>query len=300
MATTTEEPRPSNLPEREPNVLSSSDSSAESDDEDMLPIMLNELAMDKVEALQDETEGNIVQSNWNDYHGRHKEFSFTRASGLQIDLDANITPLQTFSKIVDDEVLNLIVTETNRYAHQCLSIRRPSSSRRPNIWKTTDKEEMKKILTLLLWMGLVPIGSLKEYWSTTSQVYQFNFPHNMMSRNRFQELLTNIHFANNEDGDTNRLARIKNLLSILQTKFQTLYVPTEDMVIDESVVPFRGRLIFRQYIPNKAHRYGIKVFKLCATNGYTYALKYRQIRNRNPRSWTCTECLCRAVQQFDK
>lgn len=38
-------------------------------------------------------------------------------------------------------------------------------------------------------------------------------------------------------------------------------------------MPWRGRLIFRQYIPNKAHRYGIKLFKLCSVDGYTWALR---------------------------
>ena len=39
-------------------------------------------------------------------------------------------------------------------------------------------------------------------------------------------------------------------------------------MIDESLIPWRGRLIFRQYIPCKAHKYGIKLFKLCAGQGY--------------------------------
>ncbi|CAH1972725.1 unnamed protein product [Acanthoscelides obtectus] len=45
------------------------------------------------------------------------------------------------------------------------------------------------------------------------------------------------------------------------------------LVIDESMVPFRGRLKFRQYIPNKTHRYGVKLYKLCTSSGYTYNLK---------------------------
>jgi hypothetical protein len=40
--------------------------------------------------------------------------------------------------------------------------------------------------------------------------------------------------------------------------------------IDESMIPRRGRLLFRQYIPGKAHKYGIKMKKLVATNGYTW------------------------------
>jgi len=36
------------------------------------------------------------------------------------------------------------------------------------------------------------------------------------------------------------------------------------------MVPFRGRLKFRQYIPGKSHKYGVKLFKVCSPDGYTY------------------------------
>ncbi|CAK9829694.1 PiggyBac transposable element-derived protein 4 [Anthophora retusa] len=36
------------------------------------------------------------------------------------------------------------------------------------------------------------------------------------------------------------------------------------------MVPWRGRLSFRQYIPGKRHKYGIKLYKLCLPEGYTY------------------------------
>lgn len=43
--------------------------------------------------------------------------------------------------------------------------------------------------------------------------------------------------------------------------------------IDETVVPWRGSLIFRHYIPNKTHKYWIKLFKLCLTKGYMQLIK---------------------------
>jgi hypothetical protein len=45
------------------------------------------------------------------------------------------------------------------------------------------------------------------------------------------------------------------------------------VVIDESMVPFRGRLLFKQYIPGKRHKYGVKLYKLCLPGKYTYALE---------------------------
>lgn len=42
------------------------------------------------------------------------------------------------------------------------------------------------------------------------------------------------------------------------------------LCINKSIIPFRGRIIFRQYMKQKRHKYGIKIFKLCCDNNYTY------------------------------
>ena len=44
-------------------------------------------------------------------------------------------------------------------------------------------------------------------------------------------------------------------------------------MIDESLISWRGRLIFCQYILSKAHKYGIKLFKLCAGQGCRCSLQ---------------------------
>jgi len=39
------------------------------------------------------------------------------------------------------------------------------------------------------------------------------------------------------------------------------------------MIPFTGRLFFKQYLKNKRHKYGIKLFKLCMPPNYTINLK---------------------------
>jgi hypothetical protein len=63
---------------------------------------------------------------------------------------------------------------------------------------------------------------------------------------------------------------LKPLLDLLKARFSSVYIPGSVVTIDESMIPWRGRLLFRQYIPGKAHKYGIKMYKLAATNGYTW------------------------------
>ena len=131
---------------------------------------------------------------------------------------------------------------------------------------------MIKFLGLNIWMGLERRGTIASYWSTLP-IYRNEVACNTISRNCFQKLLRNIHFADNEtiaQGD--RLGKIQPLIRLKQKKFQDMYTPEEHIVVDESLVPWRVRLVFRQYLPLKAHKYGIKVFKLCLALGYVWSV----------------------------
>ena len=83
-----------------------------------------------------------------------------------------------------------------------------------------------------------------------------------------------IHFSDNAAAETgDRLAKILPLINILESNFKNLFCPEKDIVIDETLVPWRRRLILRQYIPNKAHRYGIKMFKICSVESYHWGIR---------------------------
>ena len=60
------------------------------------------------------------------------------------------------------------------------------------------------------------------------------------------------------------------LRSTERERFSSVYMPGSVISIDETMIPWRGRLVFRQYIPGKAHKYGIKMYKLATINGYTW------------------------------
>ncbi|XP_069191501.1 piggyBac transposable element-derived protein 4-like [Procambarus clarkii] len=48
----------------------------------------------------------------------------------------------------------------------------------------------------------------------------------------------------------------------MRGKFCDYFVPGQNMVIDESLVLFKRRLAFKQYIPSKRHCFGLKFFVL--------------------------------------
>lgn len=118
-------------------------------------------------------------------------------------------------------------------------------------------------------MGLNDLPSLNLYWSKDSMFHN-EFVANTMTRDRFLLLLRCIHFCNNETvNKSDRLYKIRNLVDKINENFKNVLTPGRILVIDESMVPFQGRLVFKQYIPNKTHPYGIKLYKICTVDGYT-------------------------------
>ena len=120
-------------------------------------------------------------------------------------------------------------------------------------------------------MGMIKQPTIYSYWSK-DPFYKNSFVPKIMCRNRFQLLLRFVHFEDNQGpaAAEDRLFKIRMLLEILETKFTKCRKPGETIAIDETMVPWRGRLIFRQYNPGKAHKYGVKIYKLCDPEGYTY------------------------------
>ncbi|KAI5696018.1 hypothetical protein M8J75_007003 [Diaphorina citri] len=249
-------------PEWSPDNSEGDSSDEEADEEAYNEIFINAIE-DEIDNMENQEEEHDDQTpTWSSYTGRHKEFIFDGPSGIQIEVPENPSPLDMYNLLIGDEIIDLIVLETNRFAEQSQQEFEP-----------TDNEEIKKFLFLAMHMGLVKLGAIPDYWST-SPLYNLPLPRSVMSRNRFQILLKNVHFADNtqiEQGD--RLGKIKRITELIQQKYKALYYPGKDFVIDESLIPWRGRLIMRQYIPNKAHRYCVKLYKLCSLDGYTWSFK---------------------------
>jgi hypothetical protein len=51
-----------------------------------------------------------------------------------------------------------------------------------------------------------------------------------------------------------------------------VYTPEQKLSLDEGMVPWRGRLSSKQYIPNKPDKFGVKMYVICeAKSGYVSA-----------------------------
>ncbi|XP_044732267.1 piggyBac transposable element-derived protein 4-like [Chrysoperla carnea] len=177
-----------------------------------------------------------------------------------------------YRRILTNEVLDLMVTQTNLYASQLKQNVNMSVHSRMTRWTDVTREEMMKFIALYMLMGIVKFPTFESYWKLDAIYYHPIFHNVNISYNRFSSILRCWHFVDNEaPRDRNeRLYKIKPLLDLVINNWKSLLTPDECIVIDESMMPFRGRISFRQYNPSKAHKYGLKIYKLCTEEGFVW------------------------------
>jgi len=87
-----------------------------------------------------------------------------------------------------------------------------------------------------------------------------------MSRKRFLFLVYCLHFDNSTTRAQRRaddkLAPIQNIYDRFVVACEANYTQGTGCTVDESVHGFRGKCSFKQYVPNKPSKYGIKVYVL--------------------------------------
>ena len=56
--------------------------------------------------------------------------------------------------------------------------------------------------------------------------------------------------------------------------YKTVYIPDQNICVDESLCPWRGRAAFRVYMKDKPVKWGIKLYELCESeSGYVWNLE---------------------------
>jgi len=122
----------------------------------------------------------------------------------------------------------------------------------------------------------------RQNWQTAGQLWT-SYTHFSMALwwkgDGYQHILTYLHFTDNRnkldrtDKNSDRLWKIWDLFKILNGTFSKFYNPSKILAIDKVIVSFKGRVIFKQYIPKKCKHFSIKIFKLCDSTGYTSDMK---------------------------
>ena len=200
--------------------------------------------------------------------------TFTGFSGPTFDIKDK-TPVDIFYKMFDTNFIDRLCTETNRYAEQKIARLKAENKLLPTSrlhrWTPTDCDEMITFLAVLILQGLHPLPEEEKYFSFNGFGTMPYFSR-IISFNRFSLLKSMYHFVDNETlTDKTKLSKIQPVLDYLNEKFSTLYMPAQEIAIDESLLKWHGRLSFAQKIATKAAQVGVKTYELCESRtGYLW------------------------------
>jgi len=122
-------------------------------------------------------------------------------------------------------------------------------------------------------MGIIQKPTLRSYFSKNYILATPVFG-SIISMDRFESICNFMHLNNNDHVGTyqgpSKLFKIYPVLSHLNTKFQSLYLPGQNIAIDESLT--MERKTFFQTIPLKSSKFGIKSYELCeSSSGYLWS-----------------------------
>ena len=123
--------------------------------------------------------------------------------------------------------------------------------------------------------GIVKTPEIEVHWSKHHLLQQPIYGA-VMPLKRFCKIKQYLHFVDKEMYDAEnhpnpKLHKIHDVYSMLEEKFQSLYTPERDISIDESLMLYKGRLGWVQYIPMKRSRFGVKYYMLCeSATGYVW------------------------------
>ncbi|XP_054709139.1 piggyBac transposable element-derived protein 4-like [Uloborus diversus] len=181
--------------------------------------------------------------------------------------------LDSWQLLIDDSILLNIVACTNKFIETIAH-----NFDRDRDAKETSIIEIKALIGLLYFGGLHKSShvNVKDLWATDGT--GLDIFHRTMSQKRFLFLLRCLRFDDITDRaerkQADKLAPIRGMFESFVSNCQNCYTVGEYITIDEKLEAFRGRCSFRQYIPNKPAKYGIKVFALVDSRTfYTWNLE---------------------------
>ena len=169
-------------------------------------------------------------------------------------------PMEFFKQFITNELLEEITFHTNLYntqratrGYKTAVKRRGSSQTSFREIEPVTKVELQQVFGIILYMGVHKLPSRRMYWGNKTVVPLIA---NTMSRNRYEEILSVLHFNNNEEAPINpadpnydKLYKLKPLIKHFRDVFKGSVSPETMQAIDEMMIPFKGRHCAKHYMP---------------------------------------------------
>ena len=219
------------------------------------------------ESASEESRPNTLQ--WSSTLRQIDIEQFSISHGPTRDLGENATAKDFFNVFIDDAYIDEIVRHTIAYARS-----------KGDQTFTTTRAEISAYLGLNILIGIHELPQLALYWDSDEFIGVEGFK-KTIPKHRFITLGKYLHLVEPTTEDRNDLlCKIRPLLTRLERGFAEAYTPRKNITVDEGLVKFNGRLSFKQYMPMKPDKFGIKVWLLADADTY-YVPRFQVYLGKN-------------------
>ena len=106
---------------------------------------------------------------------------------------------------------------------------------------------------------------LRQNLVSVKRIYQHQYSNPLfkatMSQNRFEFLISILHFdeveTRAERWENDRFATFRSFFNQFNEHCAMLHIPSDFLSLDETLYPFWGKILMKQYNPNKRAKYGL-------------------------------------------
>ena len=174
----------------------------------------------------------------------------------------NIDSIENFCDILfNDQMIDIIVEDTNNKIEEvCLKL--VAADKAESYHHLTDRDEIRAYIGVLYYQGLWKSADVDNdrLWDKKNGITLFRcvFP-----RLRFTFLGSCLRFDDKKlRNENDRFSAIRQIWDIFMMNCQQYYTPSNKCTVDEQLLSFRGRCVFRMYMKDKPDKYGLKIVTL--------------------------------------
>ncbi|XP_028825897.1 piggyBac transposable element-derived protein 4-like [Denticeps clupeoides] len=159
-----------------------------------------------------------------------------------------------FDLFLNEEMTQVITRYTNLHGRRTVQG-----------WKDLDATTIRAYFGLLLLAGVYRSRgeATRSLWGgeTGRHIFRVTMP-----RKTFEIISRSLYFDDRLSRPRRRddkLAAIRDMWDQWTDRLPQIFNPGADICVDEQLVAYRGRCNFRQYMPKKPGRYGVKIWATC-------------------------------------
>ncbi|KAF9796765.1 hypothetical protein SFRURICE_012616, partial [Spodoptera frugiperda] len=214
----------------------------------------------------------FIEESWCQTVTEIPNFNFDHSQcGITVDVDGMNSVIDFFHLVFPQNFIEYLVNCTNSYGNALCNTSKPHTRHsRKTVYRETNCEEMMKFLGLTLLQAHVRCPKQRNVFSLSNPLYYHPIFSYILSGRRYEQILRCICASELDAKGENKIVKFIDMLTV---NFRKIYNAGEELSLDESLLLFRGRLHFRQYIKSKKARYGIKFFELTTSDGYVLNVK---------------------------